>query len=319
MFTRLKIALSLLLLISLVPLAAQSDDAGSTGFDTLKLIYGARTASMGGAGLGLPSNQEAQNLNPAAILRAPNHGISSTFLDHLVGSAGGAIHYVYPKNIYEAYGASLMYWNSGQMDRTEISSSGDLIETGESFGASSIVAGVSAARFISPALDIGGSLKMIYDSIDGHSASAVMVDMGILHHTANPNIKVGLAVRNLGFQSSYYSNTKFKEHLPLSYGAGISIKLMPKLDTALDLGKVSGDKFGVKVGIDFALNSALSLRGGFKSNAADYNMGGLAGITGGGSLGLGWKIRNFNLDYAVESYGDLGITNQLSLRYNFSN
>ncbi|MCB5257140.1 MAG: PorV/PorQ family protein [Candidatus Cloacimonetes bacterium] len=316
---KLKISLSLLLLISLVPLAAQSEDAGSTGFDTLKLIYSARTTAMAGAGLGLAANQEAQNLNPAAILRVPDHGISTTFMDHLVGSAGGAFHYVYPKNMYEAYGASLSYWNSGQMDRTEISSSGDLIETGESFGASSIVAGVSGARFISPALDIGGSLKFIYDSIDGNSASAVMADLGVLHHTANPNIKVGLAIRNLGFQSSYYSDSKYKEHLPLSYGAGISIKLMPKLDTALDIGKATGEQFTLKVGLDYALNSAFALRGGFKSNAADYNMGGLVGVTGGGSLGFGWKFRNFNLDYAVASYGDLGISNQLSLRYNFAN
>ncbi|MDD2210763.1 MAG: PorV/PorQ family protein [Candidatus Cloacimonetes bacterium] len=314
-----KIILTLFLLSVIVPMLAQNEKAGSTGFDTLKLVYGARTAAMAGTGIGIPGNHEAMNLNPATSLRAPDHGLSTTFLDHFVGSAGGGINYVYPKNIYEAWAMSLSYWNSGSIDRTEISGTGELIETGETFGASSMILGISTARFISPALDIGGSLKMIYDSIDSKSASAVMVDLGILHHTANPKIKVGASIRNLGFQTTYYTDTEYKEQLPLNYGAGISMQMNDKLLGALDINKAIGENILVKLGLEYLINKAFSLRAGIKSNARDYNVGGTMGLTGGGSLGIGWKVRNFNLDYAVVSYGDLGLTNQLSLRYNFGN
>jgi hypothetical protein len=319
MYTRLKIAFTLLLLISTAGLAAQNDDAGSSGFDSLKLLYGARSAAMSGAGIGIPANHEALNMNPAAILRARDHSISSTFMDHLVGSGGGSISYVYPKNIYEAWAASLSYWNSGSMDRTEISSTGELVETGDSFGAHSMIATASTSRFVSTALDVGISLKFVYDSIDSNSASAAMVDFGALHHTSNPNIKVGLAVKNLGFQTSYYTDSKFKEHLPLSYGVGMFVQLTPEFLGALDIGKASGENMLLKLGLEYQMNPAFTLRGGFKSNAGDYHMGGIAGFTGGGSLGLGWHIRSWNLDYAVASYGDLGITNQLSLGYIFAN
>jgi hypothetical protein len=317
MCKKLKILLASLWLISLLPLAAQNEHAGTTGFDTLKLYYNARTTAMAGAVNGIPKNADALDFNPAAILDAPNRSVATTFMDHLVGSGGGSISYVLPKNRFVAWGAGLRYWNSGSIDRTEISSTGELIETGESFGAHSLMASVSTARFISPVLDLGGSLKFIYDTIDDASASAVMIDLGILHHTVNERIKVGLSARNIGFQSSYYSSAKHSEKLPSTYSAGISMQLNDQLMGAIDLSKANGENFVARLGVEHQLNPALALRGGFKSNAGDYYMGGILAYTSGLSLGLGWNVKDFDLDYAVASYGDLGISNQLTLRYNY--
>jgi len=312
-----KISLSLLLLISLTALWAQSEDAGSTGFDTLKIIYNARTTAMGGAATALPENIHALSTNPAAIMRAAAPAISATFSDQFVGSAGGSIEYVYPKDRFAAYAASLRYFNSGSMDRTEIGSSGELIETSETFGAQSIVASVSAARYISHALDLGASAKFIYDSIDDKSASAALIDVGILHHTVNENVKVGLSARNLGFQSSYYTDSKYKENLPTSYNAGLSLRMSPKIITALDIGKADGENLKLRVGAEYLIYPSLALRAGLRSDAGDYHMGSFLGYTGGGSLGIGWKIGMVDLDYALSSYGDLGFQNQLTLKYNF--
>jgi len=317
MFAKLKILLIALGLISLLPLFAQNENAGTTGFDSLKLIYNARTMAMGGAVNGIPRNADALDFNPAAILAAPNSSVATTFMDHLVGSAGGSVNYVYSRNQYIAWGAGLRYWNSGSIDRTEISPTGELIETGETFGANSMMASVSTARFVSPALDFGASLKFIYDSIDDVSASALMVDVGIIHHTVNERIKVGLSARNIGFQSSYYTSAKQSEKLPSTFGAGISVKMNEKLLGDIDLSKATGENIVARLGVEYAINPALCLRGGFRSNAGDYNLGGFWSFTGGSSLGLGWKIKQMNLDYAVASYGDLGITNQLTLRYNY--
>jgi hypothetical protein len=317
MFKQWKILLTLLLLISLAPLAAQSEAAGTTGFDTLKLIYSARTTAMGGAVTGLSGNTAALNFNPAAILRAPHRSVTATVFNHFVGSAGGSVDYVYPRDTFVAYGASMRYWNSGSMDRTEISDSGELIETGESFGAQSLVASVSMARFISLSLDLGASAKFIFDSIDDANASALMFDLGLLHHTVNENVKVGLSLRNIGMQTSYFSESEYKERLPVTYNAGLSLRLSPELISALDIGKAGGENIIVRLGMEYSLYPSLALRAGFKSNAGDYHMGSFLGYSGGGSLGLGWKTGDFDLDYALSSYGDLGFINQISLNYNF--
>jgi hypothetical protein len=204
------------------------------------------------------------------------------------------------------------------MDRTEISPSGELVETGESFGAQSIVASVSAARLISLVLDLGVTAKFIFDSIDDTSASAVALDLGILHHTVNENLKVGLSLRNVGYQTSYYSNSKYKEKLPTGYFAGLSLRMSPKLISALDIGKAGGESIKLRLGAEYNLHPSLSIRAGVRSDAGDYHMGGSMGYTGGGSVGLGWKTGAFDLDYALSSYGDLGLINQLTLKYNFA-
>jgi len=59
------------------------------------------------------------------------------------------------------------------------------------------------------------------------------------------------------------------------------------------------------------------LRAGFKTNGGDYSIGGDLGWSSGISLGLGWTWKKYAIDYAIASYGDLGFTNQVSIRYNF--
>ncbi len=46
-------------------------------------------------------------------------------------------------------------------------------------------------------------------------------------------------------------------------------------------------------------------------------MGGFWGYTSGLSTGLGSHLKNFDLDYAISSYGDLGLSNLLSVRFNY--
>jgi len=95
------------------------------------------------------------------------------------------------------------------------------------------------------------------------------------------------------------------------------MQLNDQLLGAIDLSKANGENFVARLGVEHQLNPALAIRGGFKSNAGDYYMGGILAYTSGLSLGLGWNVKDFDLDYAVASYGDLGISNQLTLRYNY--
>jgi len=312
----LTLAFSLLLCICLF---AQHQDAGTTGFSTLKLIYSARANAMGQAMIGRAANFDAMQFNPATLLKAENRAVSSTLMDHFVGSAGGSLSYIVPKNIYTSYGFFLNYWNSGAIDRTDIGSNGELIELNDTFGAQNILAGFSVAKFLSPAVDVGGSVKLVLDKIDSSSATAALIDIGFLHHTANQKVKVGIAARNIGFQISHYSDTNYSEGLPTTFLAGTGIDLTKNTLLNLDVTKATGENFTGKLGLEHRIHPALVLRGGFRSNAGDYAMGGSLGWTSGISLGMGWVYKTYAIDYAISSYGDLGLTNQLSLRYNFSN
>ncbi|MEN6445623.1 MAG: PorV/PorQ family protein [Candidatus Cloacimonas sp.] len=302
----------------LMPLMAQHQDAGTTGFSTLKIIYSARANAMGQAMLGRNMNFDGMQFNPATLIRIENKGAFTTLADHFVGSGGGSVGYVVPKNIYTSYGFYLNYWNSGSIDRTDIGPNGEFIELDDTFSAQDIAAGFAVAKFVSPALDAGGSVKLVLDQIDGKSATAALIDVGILHHTPNERVKVGLSARNLGFQLSHYTDNKYSEGIPVTYGVGLGINAGANSLLNIDLTKATGENFIGKLGIEQRIHPALVLRGGFKTNAGDYSMGGSMGWTSGISLGLGWLWKNYAIDYAISSYGDLGLTNQVSLRYNLN-
>lgn len=307
--------LSLTLTLS-TALFAVNDDAGTTGFAPLKIIYSARANAMGQAMMGIAQNPDGIQFNPASIIRMKNSQVSSTFMNYYAGANGGAVQYIKAKDTFSAWGVMLKYLNFGSIERTEVSQNGDLIETGESFGAQNIIAGYTMSRFISPMIDLGGTVKVVYDQIDDKSASAVLLDLGLIHHPANPKIKVGAGIRNLGKQLSYYNSDKYDEALPFTMAAGLSYQMSDKLLSSFDLSKSTGESFVAKLGVEYLLNEDFILRGGFKSNAGDGNVGGGWGWTSGLSVGAAWNWRNVRLNYGLSSTGDLGMVNQLTIDLN---
>lgn len=203
------------------------------------------------------------------------------------------------------------------MERTEISQQGDLVETGEFFGAQNLIAGITMARFISPMIDLGGTVKVVYDQIDDSSASAAMIDVGLIHHPENERIKVGVGLRNVGLQLSHYSDTSYKESLPFTASAGISYIFGDNLQSSLDVSKVTGENLSLNLGLEYRAHPNFLIRGGFATGGTESNLGGSLGWTSGASLGATWDWRNYQVSYSLSSGGDLGMKNQLSLNYRF--
>ncbi len=306
------------LIIALSPaLNAINEDAGTVGFGPLKIVYSARANAMGQAMMGVIQNPDGMQFNPASIIRMDKSQINSTFMTYYADSQGGAIQYIKAQNTFAAYGLTLRYLNFGSMERTEISQQGDLIETGETFGAQNIIAGFTMSRFISPQIDLGGTIKLVFDQIDGESAGAILLDGGLIHHPFNDKIKVGVGFRNLGRQVLYYTDEKNNESLPFTFAAGLSYKFKEKTLTSFDISKCAGDNFIAKIGLEHRLNPAFVIRGGFQSSAGEGHVGGDLAWTSGLSLGAGWTWKSTQVDYGLSSTGDLGLVNQLTLRYLF--
>ncbi|MBP7206011.1 MAG: PorV/PorQ family protein [Candidatus Cloacimonetes bacterium] len=306
-----------MLSVCLLPLLAVNDDAGTTGFASLKNVYSARAVAMGQSLTGETGNPDGIHFNPASIIKIDGNELGSTFTSAFVGSQGGQLQFLWPKDRFTAWGFALKYVNMGRMERTEVDQNGDLVSTGETFGASNIVASASLAKYISDAIDLGGTLKVIYDQIDNSSATAAILDLGLIHHPVNDRIKVGVSLRNIGFQLTTYSDTAGREKLPFTMAAGITYLFNPRLMGSLDVSKATGENILAKAGVEYELTPAFDLRGGFRTNASDGYNGGTFAFLSGLSLGAGWKWNKYRIDYGVSSYGDLGWINQISLNYEF--
>ncbi len=298
-------------------LCAVNDNAGTTGFQSLKTVHSARAIALGQALTGQAANPDGIHFNPASILGIEGYEIGSTYTNSFLDTQGGQLQFLMPKHKFTAWGFSLKYMNMGEFDHTLIDQNGDLIDTGETFGAYNLIATASLAKYISDAIDVGGTVKAIYDQIEDSSAAAAVIDLGAVHHPANEKVEVGVSVRNLGAQFLFYSDSQHKENLPLTFAAGISYQFNPKLFGGLDISKAEGEDVIARIGVEYEIYPSLDLRAGFRSNAGEgYNGGSLAFLSGF-SLGAGWNWRNYRIDYGVASYGDLGLLNQLSLIYEF--
>jgi len=295
---------------------AVHEDAGTTGFNTLKLIYSARATAMGQAHTSIIRNPDGIQFNPATLLLVAQKEASSTYMNYFLDTQGGGLQIALPKDKFTAYAVGINFIDFGSIDRTDVDSNGELIESGESFGAYNMILSASLAKQLNDVVDFGASLKAVYDKIDANTASALMLDAGLIHHPENERIKVGLSMRNLGKQLSFYTDNDYEEQLPLTFAFGFSYAASSKSQLSIDINKATGQAFIGKFGVEYLPLSSVALRGGFRTDAADWKPSGGWGLSGL-SLGAGWSWQDYVIDYAIASYGDLGFVNQLTLKYKF--
>ncbi|MBN2461793.1 MAG: PorV/PorQ family protein [Candidatus Cloacimonetes bacterium] len=308
--------LLIILLIAAGMLFAINEKAGTSGFSFFKLNFSPRAAALGGAYTGLADDLQAVFFNPAGLIQITQRQASLSYLDYFEGIQCGAVVFAYPRNEYETYAVFAQFLTASE-ERTYADEFGELVETGENFGMTDLLLGFSAARYLTGVLNIGVNIKYLQESLDNNTATAVAADISLLHQTTNKNVKIGIALKNLGWQLSYYTDSEYKEKLPMVGTIGFSYHPNEKLYLILDISKPMEFDVNGQAGIEYRLHEMLCLRAGYKSAASDWQTGGDYDFLSGFSVGLGLNWGKYSLDYAFSSYGDLGITNLVGLKYKF--
>jgi len=310
----------ILIMIILLPvfLVAENENAGTSSFTFLKVNYSARAAAMGNAYTGLANDADAVFFNPAGLVQIDSPQVSITYMSYLNGINCGSAVCAYPMNDKTSF-AVFAKGLSATEDRTIADEMGQYAGIDGTFGMSDFIFGISAAKYIFDMLDVGINAKFIQESLDDNSASAVVLDAGIMHQSTNENLKIGIAVRNIGKQLTYYTNNEYKEIMPTTLTVGFNYHPKEKLYATVDIYKpLDNDIFG-RVGLEYQVHQLLALRAGYKTNASDWATGGENDFLSGISFGTGFDLSKYNLimDYAIVSYGDLGFVNQISIKYVF--
>ena len=174
--------------------------------------------------------------------------------------------------------------------------------------------GASYGKYISDIINWGVNIKIISETIDEYSSQAVAADVCLLHQSPNPNLKVGLAAKNLGTQLSKFDQEK--EKLPMTFTFGLAYKLNTGV-IALDINKPMHTDFYGTIGLETTFQNKITVRAGYRSNANDWNVGSGIDFLSGISAGVGFSWKEYKFDYAVNSYGELGFIHQLSVGYHF--
>jgi len=302
------------LMLIFQPLAQAATGAGTKSFTFLRIPVGARSGAMSNAFYGLSNDETASFFNPAGLAKFREKKISFTYMNYLVGYNGGSTSFTFPLTQNSTMAIFAKFMGVAGIDKTDINlDTGELIDLGETFGSYDVLLGLSYGTAVSEILDFGINLKFLSETIDEYSSQAAAADIAIIHQTPNPNLKVGIAAKNLGKQITKFDNKE--EDLPITFAGAFSYKI-PEGYFNVDVIKPLDQDVYVNIGIEKLAYKNLILRAGYKSNAADWQVGSDIDFLSGISTGFGFNWGDFDFSYAINSYGELGFIHQLSVSRN---
>jgi hypothetical protein len=318
---RLRACLSLLaLLLGVASVRAQSD---LPGFPFLRLAPSARAAALGGAFSAVYGDDvNALFYNPAALNAQMDGQLAVSYLNHLSDINAGFLGYGREVGTLGSFGAGVRYLTYGEL--TEADANG--VQTG-TFGASDLALTVGAARASGERLRYGASVHLIHSRIATEDAAAVAADVGVLYVQPAARLTLSASLHNLGTTVNGLGTER--EALPTDLRVGVTKRLryLPLLVSvtgyelhqagtlAPEGASITRNVFyHLAFGGEFQFSPAFNLRLGYNHRQhEELKLNSRLDLAGVG-FGVGLKVARVKVDYALNSWSDLGRLHQFTVR-----
>ena len=324
--------LSIILIISLSKINGQTfvsdvSKTGTTAGAILDMPINARGLALGNAVGGLGYDASSVIMNPAVIANTPGVLISASYLPWFANTDVMHFAVMVPVNRF-AVGAYINSWTMDDMlVRTEVEPLG----TGELFGASDFVFGLTAATALTSQFSIGANIKYIQENIWHSTASAFAIDFGTSYKT---EILKGLSIiavlSNYGTDMQLNGRDKYifsdpdrvsegnnenipaeyttdKWSLPLNFRFGIAGNIIQNdnllIQAEIDATHPSNNYEAIDVGIEASFRNLMFLRSGWSSLLQKDS---IEGISIGAGVKLPMVFGSILVDYGFRDFGKLG-------------
>ncbi len=295
---KMAFAISIALALMLSRPAAQ----GATGASFLRLESDAASAAIGGAAVALGGSPFAAFHNPAGLAFLSGFEFAASHSQHIQ-----SIGY---QNLATSFGGrrlavalSLRHLDLDGMEARTLPSA----EPDSRFGSNALAPSFSLARRMGRCLSAGASLKLVYQKIATYQASSLAGDAGLIFHDGIPGLRVGLALSDWG------GGVKFEQvssSLPSRIDLGLSYSFLRRsLTLSAELDKTRSEPLFARLGSEYSYRDLLFLRAGYRGGRRQA--GGMAGL----AAGLGMRVRDYQIGYAITSLGELGLSHHFSLAF----
>jgi len=179
---------------------AAQGNLGQAGANFLQIPAEPRGTALGGAIVALTEKAPSLYWNPSGAAFTDRIDVyfchSNWFLDtKLVYGAA-----VFSMGQWGAIGVHIL---SFYMDEMEISTVYESEGTGQYFDAGDLAAGITYARTLTDRFSFGLTVKYVHEYIWQETASQVAFDVGSMYKTDFINLRLGMAVRNVGGELSF--------------------------------------------------------------------------------------------------------------------
>jgi len=279
---------------------AQILTGAGDAFPSMNLPDGAKASALGGAFSAWADDTSSIYWNPAGMVWLPKIQVETAFNQWFQDSFFQDLSIVVPKD-WGALGGRISYINFGSIGLRD--DSGTPLGTSvspEDWGGTFAIAG----RLNS--LSVGLAVKAYTEILSTYYGyGGLGVDLGGLYKLGDLGLAAG--VRNIGIVTGY--------SYPTEAYTGASLALGDKnlsLHLATDATFTDGGTI-VHHGLEIGYQQTVFLRAGYQWLGQTLPDQEQAGLSGGAGIAIG----DFKLDYAMTSYGDLGLTNQVAISYQF--
>ncbi|MCX8112054.1 MAG: PorV/PorQ family protein [Bacteroidia bacterium] len=190
-------------IVSSVALAGNPERAGSAGATQLLINPYARSSGMGGLNIANTYGIESVITNPAGIALTRRTEFLFSHTRWLVGSDISINAFGFAQGFKNGgtLGLAVMAFDLGQFERTTIDNPDGGIGY---FSPTFLNISLSYAKvFADERIFVGATIKLIHESIPDASANGVAFDAGVQYRDKKGNLKLGVALRNVGPQMRY--------------------------------------------------------------------------------------------------------------------
>ena len=268
---------------------AEGDDdkVGSAAFKFLNIQTDAHGAALGG--LSAQANgANALFWNPAGIAGSEGMGFTAGMTQWLVETQVMNAGFVMPM-MGGSIGLSLVSVNYGDIMRSGWAGTSEFVfEPNQgSFTASDMAMQFSYGTNLSDKFSLGGTAKMLSQSIDDVTLSGMAFDIGTQFNTGYRGIRMGAVISNFGadIESEAGEDISYEEYpamsLPMTFSFGVVGEAIPGLNAGLNVLKQAdmGQEFIVNAEYNISL---ASLRFSYNLNNPQQDMSVGAGVNLGG-------------------------------------
>lgn len=294
---------------------------GQSTMTFLKIDPVARSVGMGEASTCMDNDVNALFHNPAGIAIVSGSAISLNHTKYIADMNIYSVAAVYNYALLGSFGASFLYMDNGEFNRTIPDASERGYHLGDSFTANQFAIGIGYGRQITDKFSVGGQIKYVHqdlgpadiieqtvEAIDTltnteNKQGVFALDFGTIYYIGFKDLRVAMSFRNFG-TSVEYSYESFQ--IPLLLRIGIAMNLLSmfsnmegqSFEIAVEASRPNDYSERVNVGCEYSFRNLFYMRTGYRFNYDEGNFS--------AGFGLASTVTNLNLkiDYAYSDYGD---------------
>jgi len=302
--------------------------AGISAFQFLKIGVGARGVAMGESFVAIANDASALYWNPAGLTQTAENELFASHTGYVAEIKHDYLGVTYHLTEADAFGLS---FSSLHMTDMEITTETQPLGTGRYFSFGDVGIGISYARKMTEQFSFGATVRYVQETLDMLTMRSVMVDLGTFYWTGLGTSRFAVVISNFGAdvapagtatQLDGTQVTSFQSFsLPTLFKLGFAIEPWmtddQRVTASVQLNHPNDNAENVRLGVEYAWQQTLFLRGGIKRTIGQKLLAGDETSEESYAFGAGFRVATgfttVQADYAYSNFNRLGSVHRISL------